>query len=1158
MRNIVTFIACVFFSTLPSLAQNDTNCSDGELGVVVSLYFTQNGPAGEVTWDIQDGEGNVLANNPFAYVANFEYTSSEVCLQQGETYVFNTYDAGEDGWGANSWYTVGFCGGFTTEINNNGFSPNGSGVSENFTIPILQDDCFCFRADYETTNASTVVANDGSATVSTYAGSPPFTYLWSNGSTDQNLTGVSPGEYTLTVTDFLGCEIEQFVEVQGPNIYMSSTNTEVCTGYFYDSSGPDDDFDSNENFTMSICSSEPNMITTLSFYEFDLGGTFFSSATFTIYDGASTSDPVLYSFDSPNDPAPGIIIPSDDNLTGCLTISFTSPWFGTAPGWLAEVNCQYRCQDFNVQITSNEEITADNIINICYELELAAETNYFENNESYEQSDETTSFDWTFNDGALGQSGQQVSQIYDELSETEITLTVTDVNGCFENFTYTAIKDHPEIVTSIIPPDETDICPEIELAAYSGLYAGTDSFISSFFTPITWYIEEIPSNFGDVDGEPIFLPDGSGVSYSTDVVIQTFEPTDILDDDDFLSVCIAMEHSYLGDLEMTLTSPNGTTVSLHEYGGPATSQYLGIPIDVDSDLTEGECWTYCWTSTPTFGTMDQNLSVASESMPIGDYSPVGNFSDFAGSSANGTWTLEVTDNLSSDNGYICGWNIALNVMSDDPGSAEIIDSLTPTILNFSWYCEEEPSSIVWYDSTQVVVQPSNGGEHNYVMTILDSYGCEYTEEFMVNVYETPELTPNTNIECVDNILLEALNVPPAGGFWTLVQSPEGSTVVFEPDSTSDTPNLVVSEPGIYILEHLENQCKFESEVKLDFQVVNPIIETPEDVICSLENTVTVDNPTENSGVWSYTLGDSIQFLSDPTLEDIDLLAGDYGSYTLTYTIDFCDGKDSVDVNFISVDPVITNPGLQVCEFDTDIELNNPSPTGGFWSITDQPNRTIAEYSNFQDNGVNFEVNKFGEYQVAYTILGCNTSDTMNLKFAQAIPIVYTEELVRCDLEADMFVDSYGLEMGWTFVSGPSFADFSNPLGEETSVTVSEYGDYTLAYTACDSTVEFNVLFMCDLTVPNVITANEDNVNDILYIEGLTREYYSYANMSIYNRWGDEVYRSGSYGLDGDWWSGQSTHNNDELKEGVYFYVLNVGNKVTSEVDIYKGMVHLFK
>ena len=89
---------------------------------------------------------------------------------------------------------------------------------------------------------------------------------------------------------------------------------------------------------------------------------------------------------------------------------------------------------------------------------------------------------------------------------------------------------------------------------------------------------------------------------------------------------------------------------------------------------------------------------------------------------------------------------------------------------------------------------------------------------------------------------------------------------------------------------------------------------------------------------------------------------------------------------------------------------------------------------------------------------------MNLKFAQAIPIVYTEELVRCDLEADMFVDSYGLEMGWTFVSGPSFADFSNPLGEETSVTVSEYGDYTLAYTACDSTVEFNVLFMCDLTV----------------------------------------------------------------------------------------------
>ena len=224
--------------------------------------------------------------------------------------------------------------------------------------------------------------------------------------------------------------------------------------------------------------------------------------------------------------------------------------------------------------------------------------------------------------------------------------------------------------------------------------------------------EEIPSNFGDVDGEPIFLPDGSGVSYNTDVVIQSFEPTDILDDDDFLSVCIAMEHSYLGDLTMTLTSPNGTTVSLHEFGGPATSQYLGIPIDVDSDLTEGECWTYCWTSTPTFGTMDQNLSTASTSMPIGDYSPVGSFSDFAGSSANGTWTLEVTDNLASDNGYICGWNIALNVMSNEFGCTS------------DWATNYDPMAVVDNGSCELVACPfPEFLEYNPNYTIEDPTLC---------------------------------------------------------------------------------------------------------------------------------------------------------------------------------------------------------------------------------------------------------------------------------------------------------------------------------------------------------------------------------------------------------------------------------------------------
>lgn len=48
-------------------------------------------------------------------------------------------------------------------------------------------------------------SNNGQITATVNGGTAPFTFMWSNGSTVQNLTGLSGGVYTLTVTDALGC-----------------------------------------------------------------------------------------------------------------------------------------------------------------------------------------------------------------------------------------------------------------------------------------------------------------------------------------------------------------------------------------------------------------------------------------------------------------------------------------------------------------------------------------------------------------------------------------------------------------------------------------------------------------------------------------------------------------------------------------------------------------------------------------------------------------------------------------------------------------------------------------------------------------------------------------------------------------------------------------
>ncbi len=57
---------------------------------------------------------------------------------------------------------------------------------------------------------------DGSATAEPTGGTPPYSYLWSNGQTDQMASGLENGLYEVTVTDFNGCQATTSAEVTAP------------------------------------------------------------------------------------------------------------------------------------------------------------------------------------------------------------------------------------------------------------------------------------------------------------------------------------------------------------------------------------------------------------------------------------------------------------------------------------------------------------------------------------------------------------------------------------------------------------------------------------------------------------------------------------------------------------------------------------------------------------------------------------------------------------------------------------------------------------------------------------------------------------------------------------------------------------------------------
>jgi hypothetical protein len=73
---------------------------------------------------------------------------------------------------------------------------------------------------------------DGAATVLAGGGTPPYSYLWSNGATSQSVNNLCIGNYTVTVTDSLGCQITIPVSiVPVVNIVVNTTGTQIsCFG----------------------------------------------------------------------------------------------------------------------------------------------------------------------------------------------------------------------------------------------------------------------------------------------------------------------------------------------------------------------------------------------------------------------------------------------------------------------------------------------------------------------------------------------------------------------------------------------------------------------------------------------------------------------------------------------------------------------------------------------------------------------------------------------------------------------------------------------------------------------------------------------------------------------------------------------------------------
>ena len=98
----------------------------------------------------------------------------------------------------------------------------GAGCTDAATVEIEVETTL--ELETSATAAGCASSSTGTATVDSVAGgTPPFSYLWSNGQTGQTATGLAAGEHNVTVTDALGCEaIETVVVAQSGGLTIQA------------------------------------------------------------------------------------------------------------------------------------------------------------------------------------------------------------------------------------------------------------------------------------------------------------------------------------------------------------------------------------------------------------------------------------------------------------------------------------------------------------------------------------------------------------------------------------------------------------------------------------------------------------------------------------------------------------------------------------------------------------------------------------------------------------------------------------------------------------------------------------------------------------------------------------------------------------------------
>lgn len=446
-------------------------------------------------------------------------------------------------------------------------------------------------------------------------------------------------------------------------------------------------------------------------------------------------------------------------------------------------------------------------------------------------------------------------------------------------------------------------------------------------------------------------------------------------------------------------------------------------------------------------------------------------------------------------------------------------------IEITW--EDNDIIVMTTDSSVIVYSEDAGTIDTINFVVSNEFGC--TEEGQIIIYkeEQPELDMTSDLQC--------------GSFEVCFSTSQDELEIFwdfgDPTTDADTSLLVdpcyeYPGPGEYIVTLSINEGACSTLEIKDTVIVPEIIELNVETqlfeICEGEKVVMEADVNVDAEIYWIINGDTVAtgnmymdtFFVNTTVTVV--AEDDFG----------CTDEADIEIEVYLFDIMIDGPDV-ICENDTvTLTLTNNSEGDNFdynWF----PDANIISGDGTTE--VTVTASEPTEFGVIVTNLDNNCLDsTFFLLDVSVIDgEIYADPIdpYQCT-ESEIGISNP--DSDWTFVwnngeTGPVIVD---TIMNDTTYTVTvtdENGcteEYSILITPQIPNCDENDVFL-----PNAFSPNNDGVNDEFKVRS---NYIKQIDFVIYNRWGEEIFRTNDKNVG---WDG--IYNGEELAPDVYTFALNV-------------------